>query len=104
MSAPALPKEIYDKLISAGVSVLHIQWSGGSDEGYLEVDSDSPIPEDVDIDGWAYDAFCFSGAGDGHSYGENYEYHLKENKVIMQEWYYVHHEDPEVSFEMEVEE
>jgi hypothetical protein len=92
MTAPALPKTLYDRAVAAGIKQITFAWSGGSDEGYLDVSFDAyPITEletlRNDIEEWASDAFDYSGAGEGNDYGDDYVYDLAAKTVSHSAWY-----------------
>ena len=38
MNAEPISKELFEKLTKAGVTTMKLRFSGGSDEGYLDVD------------------------------------------------------------------
>ena len=101
MRAEALSKEIYDLAKAEGVTKITLSFSGGDDEGYLDVDVHPKGSNDLieKIDTWAWDAYSYSGAGCGEAYGDNITYDLKENTVTTQEWstqrsYSVEDEEP----------
>lgn len=94
--ATALPKELLTRLEKAGVKKFTLQFQGGSDEGYLEIRDNTEgvegyksIPDEVyeDVQEWAYKTIGYSGAGDGHEYGDNFTYDLVEQTVTHDEWY-----------------
>jgi hypothetical protein len=89
MKAEALSKEIYDLAKTEGVTKITLNFSGGDDEGYLDVDV-HPTGSDLlieTIDTWAWDTYSYSGAGCGEAFGDNITYDLKENTVTTQEWF-----------------
>ena len=83
-----LPKSIFEAAINANVHTIILNWSGGSDEGYLNIDIQQ-LPESMKplddleerIQEWAEEAFEYSGAGDGNSYGDDYTYDLCQKTV-----------------------
>lgn len=85
---PALTAVLFAKLTKAGVEKLHLHWSGGSDESYLNIDTEPGTAQDLytEIEEWAYDAFEYSGAGDGTDYGDDYTYDLIKKTVEHSEW------------------
>jgi hypothetical protein len=93
MKVPALPKAIYDRAIAAGATSIELAFSGGSDEGYPDVTIYGPDPEfntaalEKEIEDWAFEAFDYSGTGDGSSYGDNIEYDLVAMTVSTSAWY-----------------
>lgn len=95
-SIPALDRELYAKLKNAGIVRVDLHWSGGNDEGYLYVNlfrsgSDLAVEDEGlirAVEGWADDAFAYSGAGDGTAYGDDYIYDLAAHTVTHSEWYH----------------
>ena len=89
MKAEPLSKAIYEKAKELGVNTITLKFSGGSDEGELEVDTDG---KDYDYDfvrlveDWAWDVYNYSGAGEGIGYGDDIMYDLKNGKVSTSEW------------------
>lgn len=106
MNAEPLSKSIYDRARELGVTHIRLLFSGGSDEGYLDINivtKDQVADEysalkilENDIENWAWDVYEYSGAGDGASYGDEIEYDLVDGKVTTSEWYEVRKEsEPE---------
>lgn len=92
MKAEPLSKDIYNKCKELGVKQIILHFSGGNDEGYLDielVDCQSPMRETLqkDIDTWVWTAYDYSGAGDGSDYGDDITYDLDKNEVSTTEWY-----------------
>ena len=94
MNAEPISKELFDKLIAAGVNEVTLRFSGGSDEGYLDVDLGDIDHFDEagrklinEVENWAWDVYSYSGAGEGNDYGDDIEYDLVNNRVSSQEWY-----------------
>ena len=95
MDIEPLSKEIYNKAKKIGVEKIVLNWSGGSDEGYLNVTlypwdqnkRDDYNELSAELENWAWDVYGYSGAGDGSDYGDDIEYDLVNNKVTSQEWY-----------------
>jgi hypothetical protein len=89
MNAKPLSKEIYNKAKELGVEKIILQFSGGNDEGnlniYLEPDWNQDFANQVED--WAWEVYSYSGAGEGNDYGDNIEYDLKAGKVSTSEWY-----------------
>jgi hypothetical protein len=89
MQIEPLPKKIHDKALSLGVTEIHLNFSGGNDEGYLSVSlegtSDSNFT--LEVENWAWEAYSYNGAGDGSDYGDDIVYDLVNNKVSTEEWY-----------------
>lgn len=107
-----LSKEIYDKAISLGVTSITLYFMGGSDEAILEVgcvannkENNSQIRSfESEINEWAFDAYNYSGAGDGSDYGDDIKYDLVNNKVIVSSWFHQRVENDDVEMKMEIEE
>jgi hypothetical protein len=112
-----LPKAIYDKAKSLGITKICLGFSGGSDEGYLDIrlykscESDSNSLDYVhhndfksEIDDWAWIAYEYGGAGDGNSYGDDITYDLHENTVSSCDWYMARIDGTEVTDDLEIAE
>lgn len=89
MEAKPLSKNIYNKAKKLGVEQIVLEFSGGSDEGYLHV---GLAPEQnnnfaQEIEDWAWEVYSYSGAGDGSNYGDNITYDLVKGEVSTEEWY-----------------
>ena len=89
MEAQPLSKNIYNKAKKLGVEQIVLEFSGGSDEGYLHV---GLAPEQnnnfaQEIEDWAWEVYSYSGAGDGSNYGDNITYDLVKGEVSTEEWY-----------------
>jgi uncharacterized protein involved in high-affinity Fe2+ transport len=91
MKAEPLKKEIYNKAKELGIENIILRFSGGSDEGYLDIEL---MPYEKhnqefanEIEEWAWEVYSYSGAGEGNDYGDNIEYDLKAGKVSTSEWY-----------------
>ena len=82
----AIPSELVNKLRAAGVESFTLSFSGGSDEGYLDIDG---IPGELEkeVEDWAWRAYQYSGAGGGEDYGDDVTYNLKDGTVECVEWY-----------------
>lgn len=90
MEAQPLSKKIHDKAKQLGIDVIVLNFSGGSDEGYLYVNTAPKSDSDFnqEIEDWAWNVYDYSGGGDGNDYGDDITYNLKEGKVYSQEWYH----------------
>lgn len=91
MKIHPLSKAIFDKAISLGVTEIHLNFSGGSDEGYLNVsvlpyDEKEGLEFEKEIEDWAWQVYDYSGAGDGNDYGDDVVYDLANKKVKTSEW------------------
>ena len=104
MNAKPLKKELYERVVALGGDIVTLEFSGGSDEGYLyvEVRGDN-MAQDVeqtdevrkkirdlesDIEEWVWTVYQYSGAGDGTSYGDTITYDLNNQTMSTQEWYH----------------
>ena len=92
MNAEPISKELYNKLTAAGITSVTLNFSGGNDEGYLDVTIE-PHRKDVlhfikEIEDWAWNAYSYSGAGAGIDYGDEIVYDLIKKKVRTSEWSY----------------
>ena len=92
MNIEPLSKKIYDKAVSLGITQIELHFSGVSDEGYLNVyvngqDGFSSNTEfEQEIEGWAWQAYGYSGAGDGNDYGDDVVYDLVEKTATASSW------------------
>lgn len=86
-----LSKEIYQILQENNIEKLILRFSGGSDEGYLDIDTEGGnhlSSKIIDrIEDWVWETFDYSGAGDGNNYGDILTYNLKDMTVEHEEWY-----------------
>ena len=93
MNIEALPKKLYDKAKELEIETITLQWEGGSDEGFLNVEIEPYKKENKsladEIEEWAWNVYEYSGAGDGSPYGDTITYDLKNNRATTQEWYHV---------------
>jgi hypothetical protein len=92
MKIAPLKKQIYEKLKALNVDELVLHFSGGSDEGYLDVElisAENRLDGNVyrEIEDWAWEVYSYSGAGEGSSYGDDIVYDIKNKKVSHSEWY-----------------
>jgi hypothetical protein len=108
MKAEPLNKSIYNKAKEQGIESIILHFSGGSDEGYLDVET---IPWDVDIgnfhdeiEEWAWEVYDYNGAGDGNDYGDDIVYDLKNGKVTTSEWFTARQEGDTDNDELELAE
>ena len=92
MNIEPLSKKIYDKAVSLGITQIELKFSGGSDEGYLNVyvndekGFSSNTEFEQEIEGWAWDTYGYSGAGDGNDYGDDVVYNLVEKTATASSW------------------
>jgi len=101
MNAEPLNKEIYNKALKLGITKITLNFSGGSDEGCLFVELDGDFPNNkqlsdfsYEIENWAWEAYSYSGAGDGSDYGDDIVYDLVNKKVTTSEWFTERRYDP----------
>lgn len=95
MTIEPLNKDIYNKALELGIEKINLSFSGGSDQGYLDVDlvpwNSKNQPELVvfakEVEDWAWEVYNYGGAGDGTEYGDDVVYDLVNKKVITSEWY-----------------
>ena len=102
MKALPLSKEIYNKAIELSVETITLKFSGGNDEGYLDVtlepwgESNAYNALRGDIEEWAWKVYSYSGAGEGRDYGDDITYDLKNKNVITSYWHLTEqHSQPE---------
>ena len=92
MNIEPLSKKIYDKAVSLGITQIELKFSGGSDEGYLSVyvsgskGWESNTEFEQEIEGWAWQAYGYSGAGDGNDYGDDVLYSLTSKTATVTSW------------------
>ena len=92
MNIEPLSKKIYDKAVSLGVTQIELKFSGGSDEGYWNVyvntqdGFESNTDLEQEIEGWAWQAYGYSGAGDGNDYGDDVVYDLLNKTATASSW------------------
>lgn len=106
MDAEPLRRGIYNRAIKLGVTHIRLSFSGGDDQGYLDVNLDTETQTtttdkteklDVltkDIEDWAWEVYSYSGAGDGSRYGDDIEYDLVNRKATTSEWHEVRQDYP----------
>lgn len=101
MKAFPIPKKLYEAARFLKVTNIELQFSGGSDEGLLDVnfqledkyhERGSPeyqlletLEEQIEI--WVWDNFEYSVDGDGAEYGDDIDYDLVNNTVEVSAWY-----------------
>ena len=88
----ALSKSIFAQAKELNVKKICLAFSGGSDEGYLDVhldlddDQKQVTPLINLIEEWAWETYRYNGAGDGTDYGDDIVYDLSAGKVHIQDW------------------
>jgi hypothetical protein len=87
-----MPKELLAKIEAAGINKIVLAFSGGHDEGHLDVSIDNGWNDkgelSLEIHEWAIDAYEYHGAGQGIDYGDNYTYDFVRKTVSHDEWCY----------------
>lgn len=112
MQPQPLPKTLYESGKQLKLSKLFLEFSGGSDEGFLNVDcklqEDEPQPNEKllrsyldQVEEWAWQVYDYSGAGDGSDYGDDITYDLVEDKIKYSEWCMVREDQPEEEMTLE---
>ena len=96
MDVQPLKKELYNEAKELGVTSIHLDFSGGSDEGNLYAYTNDATPLlnahgteeqrlqirklEGALEEWAWEVYEYSGAGDGTDYGDNITYNLVETE------------------------
>jgi len=106
MKAEPLKKEIYNKAKELGIENIILHFSGGSDEGYLDIELKPTHNQEFanEIEDWAWEVYEYSGAGDCSDFGDNITYNLKEGKATTSEWYMVRKDEEEDFCDLEIAE
>ena len=127
-----LPREIYAAAFDLDVTAIHLHFSGGNDEGNLNVDVDTKEKNFLTayqaeykaqadgadkaekkrqlalfacitkIEEWANDAYDYNGAGDGNDYGDDITYDLARNKIVSTEWCMQRQEDDPIETPLKI--
>lgn len=91
MKIEPLTKKLYSRAKEAGINKITLNFSGGSDEGYLSVTLNEGLASDHalenEIEEWAWEAYEYCGAGDGNSYGDDISYDLTTMKATIADWF-----------------
>ena len=102
MNIEPLSKKIYDTAVSLKVEMIKLNFSGGSDEGYLDIELDGMIEApyndeltqfETDVEKWAWDVYSYNGAGVGIDYGDSIIYDLNNKTAHTEMWWYERQED-----------
>jgi hypothetical protein len=107
-SIQPLPSRIVARAKQLKIEIITLNFSGGSDEGYLNVDVDSShevvAPSDFlnEVETWAWDAYHYNGAGEGSDYGDDITYNLKDGTASCQDWWTDRREGQTQSIPLEV--
>jgi hypothetical protein len=110
MTAQPLKKAIYDKAKELGIEKIHLNFSGGNDEGYLNVHCEPYKYEteyhdfNNEIEEWAWNVYSYSGAGVGNDYGDDICYNLLTGRVTTSEWFTSRQEGDCDNDKLEIEE
>lgn len=112
MQPQPLPKTLYESAKQLKLAKIHLCFSGGSDEGYLNINTE--LKEDAvppnhtllcsfeeQVEEWAWQVYDYSGAGDGSDYGDDITYDLVDDKVTFNEWYMVREDHPAEEMKLE---
>lgn len=89
MNIEPLSKAIYDKAILLGVTSITLNFSGGNDEGNLNIQIDGSSYDEKfesEVMDWAWKVYNYSGAGDGTDYGDDITYNLINKTAYSSEW------------------
>jgi len=91
MNVQPFSKELFDLCKNAGIKSVELRFSGGSDQGYLDINiqpyecsSEKLLQK---IEDWTWSVYFYSGAGDGSDYGDNITYNFETGKVETESWY-----------------
>lgn len=119
MEAINLTKNIYEEAVKLGIHKIILSFSGGSDEGYLDIHFDFPevgkkandkfkeIREanfEEKVEEWVWSVYTYSGAGDGCDYGDEITYDLKNKTVHTSEWYTARQDGETFDQELQIDE
>ena len=106
MKAEPLNKTIYNKAKELGIESITLHFSGGSDEGYLDVELCEADNAGFfkEVEDWAWEVYDYSGAGEGSDYGDDITYDLKNGKVTTSEWFTARQEGDTDNDELELAE
>ena len=97
MNIRPLSKKIYDDAVNLKVEMIKLNFSGGSDEGYLDIELDGMIEApyndeltqfETDVEKWAWDVYSYNGGGDGTEYGDSITYDLNNKTAYTEQWWY----------------
>ena len=93
MDIEPLPKRIINRAKELGITSITLKFSGGSDEGYLYVETEGRDYDDQNrefndmVETWAWDVYSYSGAGEGSDYGDDITYDIADGTASASEWY-----------------
>ena len=105
MTIEPLSKKIHAKAKELGIETIVLNFSGGDDEGYLDVGMTPKFIESfaTEIEDWVWETYDYSGAGDGTGYGDNIEYDLKNGKARAEEWYMTRQTGDSEDYNLQIE-
>ena len=112
MNAEPISKELYNELTRLGVTKVILSFSGGSDEGFLDVTYEGMDNEyfvedyrkiNEKVEEWAWSVYSYSGAGDGSDFGDTIVYDLVNKRVSTSEWWHERVGGPEFDGDLEIE-
>ena len=94
MKIVPLSKEIVEECNKLSIKFVSLNFSGGSDEGYLYVDVTpftsqyrGPVATLLQkIEAWAWQHYQYGGGGDGSDYGDDIEYNIENNSATHESW------------------
>jgi hypothetical protein len=89
MEIEPLSKKIFNKAVSIGITEIHLNFSGGNDEGYVDINLMGGHSDEFaqEIEEWAWQTYSYSGAGDGSDYGDDVIYDLANKRAYVSSWY-----------------
>lgn len=102
MEIKPLSKKIYDAALELKVEMIRLNFSGGSDEGYLDIELDGLYEErysdeltkfEQDIEKWTWDVYSYNGGGDGTDYGDSIIYDLNNKTAHTEQYWYERQEN-----------
>ena len=97
MEIKPLSKKIYDDAVNLKVEMIKLNFSGGNDTGYLDIEldgmievpyNDELIQFEADVEKWAWDVYSYNGGGDGTEYGDSITYDLNNKTAYTEQWWY----------------
>lgn len=100
------PYELINRAKEAGVHRITLNFSGGSDEGYLNVTLNDGLENhelENAIEEWAWEVYDYNGAGDGSDYGDDIVYDLKTMKATITDWFMTRSEGGAYSEDLEID-
>ena len=94
-------KNLRERALALGIQTVTLHFSGGNDEGFLEVEllskSETPLKSQTpgdplealksEIEDWAWDYYPYNGTGIGVPYGDVLQYDLQKDSIECHSWY-----------------